>query len=640
MLKTYILVLLLGSSILGASPVTLVRGGTPAAEIVVADDAGRVARAAAADLQKYLTRVSGAALIIRKESAPGTPGFAAIFVGQTKAALAAGIDASRLQEEGFAIRTRGERIFIVGADRTARDQGSFHGVSDFLERDLGVRWLWPGALGTVIPRRTTITVAAADRTGAPFMHIRRMRDAIANLNPSKLLRGMDALAMDENKRKSMAVDSGEWTSHMRLGGNVEASYGHAFLHWWDDYHEKHPDYFAMMPDGSRKWPWSNTERVKICFSNPAVQDQWMANARAYFKENPDSISFSATPNDNALQGHCTCPQCEAWDDPRGQKYSMNWMAGGKEVVRDHVSLSDRHFRFYNLLADRLAKEFPDKLLGAYAYNSWRNPPIRERQIRPNVMVGYVGPNSLGVSGDAWRKDLALWDEWAKLASKLFFRPNMLHGGHGMPLVYVHKLAADLRHRADNSMMGADFDSLIHHWSTQGLNYYVLAKLLWDPRLDVDALADDYIRAAFGPAAAEMKDYYAALEKHTDEIQRNTPDGVNGATKEFYATIPKLYPLPVVGQWRALLRQAKAKAPAGSDYARRIEWVALGLDYAELQSRLVGLTTKENPTAAEKQLIAKLGLEHEAWYRAHLYDWSVCPPLLRWSEPARLFGRVE
>lgn len=53
----------------------------------------------------------------------------------------------------------------------------------------------------------------------------------------------------------------------------------------------------------------------------------------------------------------------------------------------------------------------------------------------------------------------------------------------MPTVYVHRLAEDLRFCAAHKMMMTDFDCCYQHWATDGLNYYVLAKLLWEAERD-------------------------------------------------------------------------------------------------------------------------------------------------------------
>src|SRR5262245_8196199 len=67
------------------------------------------------------------------------------------------------------------------------------------------------------------------------------------------------------------------------------------------------------------------------------------------------------------------------------------------------------------------------------------------------------------------------------------------------------------------MMGTDFDACCHNWATQGLNYYVVARLHWDPEQKVDALIDDYCKAGFGPAAKSVRRYFDRLESLMNEV---------------------------------------------------------------------------------------------------------------------------
>jgi hypothetical protein len=342
--------------------VTLARNGKATAVIVLADSPSEAARLAAADLQRYLKRITGADFAVQPESALARHAGAAIVIGATRLSAAAGIDPAKLAPEGYRMLTASGKLFLVGADRNARDRGSFYAVCALLE-DLGVRWLWPGELGTILPRKDTLTVMPVDRTAAPAMHLRQFRDSIDNMGAGRLPKGMDYFGMDRTRHAAMVEESREWTAHQRIGSNATANYGHAFGAWWQKYHETHPEYFAMMPDGSRQWPWTNYDRVKLCISNPRVLEQWWEEARAFLKNNPDALSVSATPNDNAYDGHCTCAACEKWDPAEGEVYQMTWKSGGQQVVKPHVALSDRYFHFYNLAAGKLAREFPDKMVG-------------------------------------------------------------------------------------------------------------------------------------------------------------------------------------------------------------------------------------------------------------------------------------
>ena len=87
---------------------------------------------------------------------------------------------------------------------------------------------------------------------------------------------------------------------------------------------------------------------------------------------------------------------------------------------------------------------------------------------------------------------------------------------GMPLLYVHKFGKDFRYLGDHGMMGTDFDACCHNWATQGLNYYVVARLHWNPEQDVNAIVDDYCQAGFGPAARSVRRYFDGLEALMDK----------------------------------------------------------------------------------------------------------------------------
>jgi hypothetical protein len=221
---------------------------------------------------------------------------------------------------------------------------------------------------------------------------------------------------------------------------------------------------------------------------------------------------------------------------------------------------------------------------------------------------------------------------------LFYRPNVPHAGNALPIVYIHKLAADLKHRQQTGLIGCDFDSLLHHWSTQGIDYYVLAKLFWDLAVNVDEVLEDYVRSAFGPAAAIMKEHFLAVERNTDEMAARFSPG-RQERDAFLRAAPGFFPDQVLEAWRVRLRQALAAAPRDSDYARRIRWIMDGVDYAELTLHLLAATMREGgPAAASHPEIGSLGARRDAWLRAHLYDWTIFGPVMYFREAPAPFGR--
>ena len=239
-------------------PVTLVERGKATAVIVI--PAGS-SSAEAVHLQRYIEKVGGAKLdIITEDQLGEAKRGARVFVGPCSAASRV-VDIKNLQPEGFVIKTEGSDLFIVGQDATAtglKVAGTFYGVCEFLERYLGVRWLLEGPLGEVTPKQATIAIASANVRQEPPLCMRGSA-------------GQRVTADQDSK-------AGSWSVYRRLGSRVKISTGHAFAGWWDKYHEKYPEIFALQPNGTRI---NTNERERLCESNPTL---WQLVAEEKIKE--------------------------------------------------------------------------------------------------------------------------------------------------------------------------------------------------------------------------------------------------------------------------------------------------------------------------------------------------------------------
>src|SRR5262249_29370690 len=140
------------------------------------------------------------------------------------------------------------------------------------------------------------------------------------------------------------------------------------------------------------------------------------------------------------------------------------------------------------------------------------------------------------------------------------------------LLYVHKFGKDFRHLAGQGMMGTDFDACCHHWATQGLNYYVVARLHWDPEQDVDAIVEDYCRAGFGPAARSVRRYLDGLEALTGDAAARKAK----ATTAFH---PR-----ALDRLRKELEQARRDAGGDPAVAKRLALLERGLRWTEIEAR--------------------------------------------------------
>jgi hypothetical protein len=603
--------------------VTLVRDGKPAAVIVIADKPTAAARQGARDLQDWLRKASGATLPIRREGQlDDAHDGALVLVGASKRTAALGFRPAEFDLEEIRIETHPGALVLIGDDERPDGvtlSGTLWAVNVFAEQHLGVRFLWPGELGEVLPPHKTVEIGAIKVGYVPSLRQRGIR----NLGYSnRIQRGLDSLGWDEAAFRAHHAQAEPWFRFHRIGGSFRGRYGHAFGNYWERFHEKHPDWFALQPDGTRDNSRAEDgRRARLCVSNRGLIEQVARDAIAIMRRRPTADCVSISPNDGGRATFCLCENCEASDAPEGPMIEI-WGPDGR--IR-HVSLTDRFVRFYSAVAETVVREFPDRYLGAYAYSAYLQPPVHA-ELHPNVLIGFV-PTPPTYLNDAVRDNTrAGWLAWSKTAQQLFLRPNVLMASMGFPEIYVHKLADDIRHFSEHKMLLTDFDCCYQHWATDGLNYYVLARILWDPKADVDAIVDDYCRAGFGPGAGAVRDYFRRIEDLTSTLARaKTFEGRNQNAEAF----ARLFTDEFLKECHALLDEAAEEARGDERVARRIEFVRKGLAYARIRRdwTLARAAAREGDRDASRRRRA-IEAERDAWYRDLGLSWALNAASLR------------
>jgi hypothetical protein len=553
---------------------------------------------ASQELKLYLERITGATVPVVTEGKDKAPGGLAILVGDSDRARSLGFDSTKLKPEQIRIKSGEGWLVVIGCDRGPTGfelAGTQWAAYELLER-LGVRWLWPGPLGEVVPSKPDLVMPDLDVDYTPPIIQRKIRDIEYH---ERVQAGLDKLGLTREQFEAVHADGPAWFRRQRLGTQGEYNYGHAFGHWWDAFHVQHPDWFALQPSGTRD-QGNIGDRARLCVSNPEVTAQVAAEACAKLASHPGLICASISPNDGGRATFCLCEKCRALDPPEAPPIQV-WHPTQKDFTIP--SLTDRYVWFYNHVAEIVAAKFPDRYLGAYAYSAYRLPPVREK-LHPKVFIGFVGLSYL--NEDARQRDLASWDAWSKMAQRFFLRPNLLGGGQGFPALYPHRMVADLKHCFETGMTVTDFDCCYQHWALQGLNYYVLARFLWDPSIDVDAVIDDYCRTGWGPAAEPVKQYFAVLEQLVDRV---AADRTDAGRKEAPELLARYYTDEVLASCQALLDQARELGKENSGAKQRVEFLQTGLSYTRLnRDRVIALAamksgsgTKEAYVAADKAL---------------------------------------
>lgn len=564
--------------------------GVTAAPIVVAKDASANTREAVAALAEYIGKICGSTpAVVDGETQPLPK--RAIWVGGQPAVQTLFPETSSefAHPEEILIVANEHHLVIAGRDRMVgakqTESGTANAVYTFLQKNLEVRWLWPGPLGEDIIKRQRIAFA-------PFTY---------RFHPPFRQRKMS--------RSSGGPAGNDWFRRQRLDlDSLRYEAGHAFTGWWEKYHAEHPDYFALQPDGSRP-DYPKPETVKICVSNPGVQQQWLDNTVAAFRADPSKIMASASPNDSALSGHCVCPACRAWDAPGGEKVSL-YGKGGKT---EGVMLTDRYVTFANLLARGLRERLPDRetSIGLHAYGPYTAPPV-DAVPEQNIAISYVGhfPLTTDASREEQRKQ---WSAWAAKASKMIYRPNLWYfcgGVWGFPEVAMTRTIEDFRFLAENRCIGLMVDTWRQNWATQGPQYYLMAALAYDPLQDGAAVLQDYYRRGFGPAAGEIEQYWKLLERAHDKITAS-PE-VKTSSRYRFSLPPlfqQIYSEEFLKEADALLHAADLKAAAGPEvYRQRIAFVRAGLEFTRLMMQGAEVMTKVRESKGKDADAVRAGIE--------------------------------
>lgn len=612
--------------------VMLVEDGRSVAPVVLFEDAPPKTRQAVEELVDYIEKISGARPELidgEPESIPET----AIWIGYQPMldSLFPQTDFDFEHPEEILIAANGDHLVIAGRDRWLPDHlnvegrsfliegfqqeyGTANAVYTFIQDYLDVRWLFPGELGEDIITQETISFEPFEYRYHPQF---RLRSGLFRLSALGDGRGHSHHWV---RRQRLQLDSaGAGASLLDLIG------GHGFGDWWERFGEEHPEYFALQPNGERNG-FPGDRGAKLCQSNPAVWDQWLADVEKELEEHPYKTIFNAAPNDSWNRGVCVCENCRAWDVPEHDQWAEAHPEGSslqyiwEGVSQSYVPMSDRHVTFANMLARKLKERFPDKdyYVLTFAYGASLPAPV-EAVPDDNVIIG--GVHSALLDYDIWTRPLI--GDWGEIGTNFMWRPNTPYPGwRGVgSIAPLTDAARSIKYVAANGGFGIYVDTMWESsWATQGPLYYLMGKLIWNPDQDGQAILDEYYRRGFGDGADEMKAYWALIEQKTKllyEGGRRTPLG-------WYA---KTYDQAFFDAAYGHLDRAREAVEGRADkYAKRIAFVREGLDFIHLSVEqdklLVRLEASDGEDAeAKEQAQANWERMREPYDRRYKRRWD-------------------
>jgi len=525
--------------------VSIVENGKARAVVVTADSPSPMALYAAQELIEHVKKATGATLPQTTEGSLGalsesTP--SRIFVGVTRQAASQGIDVETLRNDDAILRTVGNDLYILGkenpkaepfgwaAEAAPGTAGTLFGVYEILEEHLGVRWLWPGELGTAVPKTDRFEIADIDRSVSLRLRDRRfsyshllttVRDRIDRV----LSFGFASEANVHRYLRDLEI----FLRRHRAGSSDPRPFaGHFFTGWWEKHGRQHPDWFMMRADGKRgPAPGDRTDRVAMCVSNPElhryiVNEYWDGKTPLKLGEVDSRLA-------------CQCPECLAWD---GEQPDLAGIPKAFHELYLPRMTSNRYARFWKAIHDLALQRNPKVQIATQLYLNYSAAPTSGIQLTPaiygqfvphGVSSGYFWP--MTAEENRWYRQQ--WKGWADTGMSMIWRPNHLHAYYVMPEGNTRQVGEFIRFAAQNGMVGAWFDSLFAHWSTLGPMYYLHFRLIADPTLEVADVQKEFF-SAFGPAVDDVARYFDYWEAHAATRERGREYALKSIVKKPFA----------------------------------------------------------------------------------------------------------
>jgi len=459
--------------------VTIAQDGSANAVIVIAENATEPERHAANELASFLRQITGTTFEIQ---APPAVGQSRLLVGPEAAKLAdSNFSTKGLGSDGIIIRTVGEDLILAGG----RPRGTLYAVYTFLEEHIGCRW-WSSKVST-IPVKPTLEIGQLNIRYVPPLEYRESF-------------WFDAFDGDWAVRNKSNGNS-ERLDEKRGGKHTYEGFVHTFFPLIPPkkYFEDHPEWFSEI-DGKRIH-----ERAQLCLTNEEMRAELIKNLKGRLRNNPAATIASVSQND--WHGNCKCSKCAA-------------------IEKEEGSPAGLMLRFVNAVAEDIEEEFPNVAISTLAYQYTRKPP-KITKPRPNVIVRLCSIECSFSKPLADERNKKFRDDivgWSKICNRLYiwdYTTNFRH--YIMPHPNLRVLGPNVKFFVDHNVKGIFEQGA---YTSNGaemaeLRAWVLAKLLWNPSLDGQALIDEFIAGYYGPAGPYIKDYlqitHDAVEASGDHL---------------------------------------------------------------------------------------------------------------------------
>lgn len=459
----------------------------------------------------------------------------------------------KLKGDGFIIKNLQDGLILISG-RSVR--ATRNGVNFFAEKFLGAYYLLPGDGWTEYNR--------------PQQNINDKNIIIVS-EPSFYMRYLSPLDMSKENEYSI------WAIRNNLNHIVD--YKHNLYNLFD---YQDASKYSPIIKGKKKVRSSQTDQLwQPKFNESGIVNYSSNRILKYFKDNPNSNSFSLSINDS-----------QNFDD-NTQQNGINFL-GMKNY-------SSEYYKWVNETVTEVNKKLnTTKQFGVLAYNNVITPP--NFKLQKNILPFITYERYRWLKPKQKQFDLDNLKSWLKVSNNVGWYDYVYGINYLAPRSYFELISSYLKE--GNSLGVKYYVAELYPNPLDGPKAWILSKLLWDVNLNVDILLKQWCELAVGKGSSEsLYKFYKLWEGYwtNQAIKSNwyRDDAVYQRFNDqsYVRSIPNEY----LQQSQILLNEVLKFADDDSHRRRAQEF----MDYWAISSETIKYFKNDSRNTKDKNAILKL-----------------------------------
>ena len=459
-----------------------------------------------------------------------------------------------LSPYSFIIKREGNLIVIKGVD----DIGTNLGVSYFLDHYCGVRFYLPGDLYTSMPKVHIISLPAnINVKETPFTKYVFSSGLWGKADDVK----NDVTQWDSFWALMNGLSRKDWGSHQHTLSAL--FYDSTTL-------KNYPEIYPVV-NGKRYFPSSaKDQNFEPDFAEPHLADASLYEAIKYFKANPgmDYLAFSVMDGTGFSK------------EGKIGKFLMKYPQTTQGNTQGYT---DAYVQFLNNFAERLPAVLlkngitRKKTIVYTPYSQVRNIP--SEKLSPNILPVTVYHLSNSVADSFYFPGGAL-SKWVQVTSRIGNDDWAEGKGFIYPRIYTDMVSRFLK-TVKKYKLNFEYAHLeaYPNWALDGPKMYEMAKIYWNPNINIDSLRTQFCIDMFGNASGKMHNYFNTVEQISKWLNNHS-----GVPTHMYNYMGQLSldntRMLMVTQARQNLDEAAKTNGTTEDERKRIDFFSKGFKISE------------------------------------------------------------